>query len=89
MLSGFFVGSCIVIVGFGCGESVREELGNESVFVGLDANAAPPGDVIIQISLADSYSACQPSCYDVAAPHGPADRIVAELQLVGGLLNGQ
>ena len=56
--------------------------------VGLDADAAPPGDVSIQIGLADSYSACEPVSHDVATPHGPVDRISTELQLVSSLLNG-
>jgi hypothetical protein len=66
------------------------ESGSESLFVavGLDADAESFVDVIIQIGLADPDSACEPSRHDVAAPHGPADRIIAELQLAGGLSNG-
>jgi hypothetical protein len=53
-----------------------------------DANAASFANVIIQVSLGDPDRACEPMSHDVAAPHGPADRIMTELQLVGGLSNG-
>jgi len=67
------------------------ESGSESLFsaVGPDANAASPGDVIVQIGLADPDRACEPVSYDVTAPHCSADRIMAELQLAGGLPDGQ
>jgi hypothetical protein len=55
--------------------------GSGSLFlaVGLDANAASLGDVIVQIGLADPDRACEPVSYEVAANDGPSDRIMTEL----------
>jgi hypothetical protein len=68
-----------------CGESWND---NFFAVVRSDADTAPPADEIVQIGLRDPDSTCEPVSYDVAAPHGPANGLRAEPQLIGGLFNG-
>jgi hypothetical protein len=53
-----------------------------------DADAAPLGDVIIQIGLRDSDGPCDPGSYKVSAPDGLANRLSADAQFVGDFLDG-
>ena len=57
--------------------------------VRLDANAAPGFDESIQVGLADADRASDPMRDEIAANNGPANRLITELQLVGGLSNGE
>jgi hypothetical protein len=57
--------------------------------VGPDANATSLGDVSIQVGLTDPDRASDPASYEIAANNGPADALITELQLIGGLSNGQ
>ena len=53
-----------------------------------DANAAPGFDDSVEIVLADSDSASEPTSCESAGMNQPVDGIAGKLQLVGGLLNG-
>jgi hypothetical protein len=53
-----------------------------------DANAAPGFDESVEIVLADSDSASEPTSCESAGMNQPVDGIAGKLQLVGGLLNG-